>query len=46
MTVARDTIEYRVCKILEEKAFLHDTLIDGTNTKSLPLATLLAEELA
>ena len=46
MTVARDTIEYRVCKILEEKAFLHDTLIDGTSTKSLPLATLLAEELA
>lgn len=46
MTAARDTIEHKVCQILQEKQGLHDLLIDGTQTNSLPLMDLLKMELA
>lgn len=41
ITAARDTIEHKVCQVLQDKQSLHDLLIDGTSKNSLPLMDLL-----
>lgn len=45
MAAARDTIEHKVCQVLQEKQGLHDLLIDGTEKNTLPLLDLLLDQI-